>query len=193
MKKFFQSIIDFFKGMFNFKKSKEKLVLNRTFTKNFDPSGKVYVWREREKNCNKILDLPDLSKMDMLTYAVKRVQKEIVYMSDVENWDKTDYWPTSQEVFERKREDCDGKAIAMWRILKDSGKFDDREIGLVIICGHMLACYHLDNDFYVLDNGFVTKEVELASKVFPVTYKNVKFYPLYGFNLTEGWIYKQER
>jgi hypothetical protein len=83
-------------------------------------------------------------------------------------------------------------SIAMWRILYNSGQFEPDTIGLVLVHGHMFCCYHhKDNDFYVLDNGYLSPgTIQLASSLFPVTRKGTLLNPLIGFNLDKAWKYK---
>jgi predicted transglutaminase-like cysteine proteinase len=49
------------------------------------------------------------------------VLKKIKYVSDYENWDNLEYWPTPQEVWDRRQEDCDGRAILATCILRARG------------------------------------------------------------------------
>jgi hypothetical protein len=47
--------------------------------------------------------------------------RRIKYLSDYENWWNVEYWPTAQEVWQRKQEDCDGRAILATSILRSRG------------------------------------------------------------------------
>ncbi len=59
--------------------------------------------------------------------AVERyVYKTIKYQYDWYNWGNLDYWPTAAEVWERKREDCDGRAVLAASILRSRGYKDAR-------------------------------------------------------------------
>ena len=54
--------------------------------------------------------------------AVERyVYDHIRYEYDWFNWGNLDYWPTTQEVLARKREDCDGRAVLAASILRARG------------------------------------------------------------------------
>ncbi len=54
--------------------------------------------------------------------AVERfVYRRIAYQYDWHGWWNIDYWPTAAEVWERKREDCDGRAILATSILRARG------------------------------------------------------------------------
>lgn len=54
--------------------------------------------------------------------AVERfVYHRIVYQYDWHGWWNLDYWPTAAEVWERKREDCDGRAVLAVSILRARG------------------------------------------------------------------------
>lgn len=59
--------------------------------------------------------------------AVERyVYRTIKYQYDWYNWGNLDYWPTAAEVWERKREDCDGRAVLAASILRSRGYKDAR-------------------------------------------------------------------
>lgn len=54
--------------------------------------------------------------------AVERyVYQRVPYKYDWLNWGNLDYWPTAAEVLERKREDCDGRAVLATSILRARG------------------------------------------------------------------------
>lgn len=54
--------------------------------------------------------------------AVERfVYRRIPYQYDWHGWWNLDYWPTAAEVWERKREDCDGRAVLAVSILRARG------------------------------------------------------------------------
>ncbi len=59
--------------------------------------------------------------------AVERfVYRRIAYQYDWHGWWNLDYWPTAAEVWERKREDCDGRAVLAASILRARGHADAR-------------------------------------------------------------------
>ena len=49
------------------------------------------------------------------------VYQKIKYQYDWYNWGNLDYWPTAAEVWERQREDCDGRAVLAASILRARG------------------------------------------------------------------------
>jgi predicted transglutaminase-like cysteine proteinase len=54
--------------------------------------------------------------------AVERfVYRRIAYQYDWHGWWNLDYWPTAAEVWERQREDCDGRAVLAASILRARG------------------------------------------------------------------------
>lgn len=143
-------------------------------------------WQDREK---KIHTSPSNTHFnwDTVHDVHKWVHNNIEYVNDIELWEKKDYWPTSEEVLKIKREDCDGQAIARWRLLIERG-IPEELIGFVLIHAHMFCCLYTsnkDDDFYILDNGSICYGIHKASKVFTY-YKH----PLkYGFSLTKEWKY----
>ncbi|MBI5800028.1 MAG: transglutaminase domain-containing protein [Verrucomicrobia bacterium] len=59
--------------------------------------------------------------------AVERfVYRNVPYQYDWHGWWNLDYWPTAAEVWERKREDCDGRAVLAASILRARGHADAR-------------------------------------------------------------------
>ena len=51
----------------------------------------------------------------------KFVLKQVRYASDYENWDNVEYWPTAEETWSKRQEDCDGRAILATSILRSRG------------------------------------------------------------------------
>jgi hypothetical protein len=53
--------------------------------------------------------------------VAKFVLRKIKYVTDYENWDNLEYWPTAEEVWSKRQEDCDGRAILATSILRSRG------------------------------------------------------------------------
>lgn len=51
----------------------------------------------------------------------KFVLKKIRYVSDYETWGNLDYWPTAEETWEKRQEDCDGRAVLAASLLRSRG------------------------------------------------------------------------
>lgn len=64
----------------------------------------------------------------------KLVLQKIRYVSDYENWANLEYWPRAEEVWEKRQEDCDGRAILATSLLRARGF---RSAGLVVGLDHM--------------------------------------------------------
>lgn len=62
-----------------------------------------------------------LTRQDEFRAVEKYVYATIPYEYDWYNWGNVDYWPSAKEVLERKREDCDGRAILAVSILRSRG------------------------------------------------------------------------
>lgn len=141
-----------------------------TIGRRYESSGgsrewKIKDWQRREKEAQNIINaqngVVDLNKAKEIH---RWILKNIVYVSDEENYGKLEYWPTSDEVLKSKKEDCDGIAIACWRKLRDAG-FPDDKIGIACVDGHAFCViFRNNNDFWVLDNGSITYKMELASE-----------------------------
>jgi hypothetical protein len=63
----------------------------------------------------------DGTRKDELQAVERFVYREIKYGYDWDVWGNTDYWPTVAEVWENKREDCDGQAVLTASILRSRG------------------------------------------------------------------------
>ena len=75
---------------------------------------------EINRDINKLL--PTNSTPQKEFQIVERyVYQKIKYQYDWYNWGNLDYWPTAAEVWERKREDCDGRAVLAASILRARG------------------------------------------------------------------------
>lgn len=62
--------------------------------------------------------------------AIERyVYDHIQFQYDWDNWGNVDYWPTAAEVWERRREDCDGRAVLAVSILRSRGFAKARLVG----------------------------------------------------------------
>lgn len=93
------------------------------------------VWSGRIQDCNALLDPahPALQPLQesaqelvargaLPREAVERVVLERVpYAWDWDIWGAVDYWPTVAEVFQKGREDCDGRAVVAASLLRRMG------------------------------------------------------------------------
>lgn len=155
-------------------------------------SDNVEAWQKRERLLHEHfpiqwhLGLPDDWK-EGAAYINWWVNKNIQYIKDSEQYNVEDHWPTSQEVMDTGKDDCDGQAMLKLHMLLKAG-FPDDLIGVIIVEGHMFACVYEnidDDDFYMLDNGNMTYFMRKASDVLPYYNKP----PILGFNLLSKWSY----
>ncbi len=81
------------------------------------------------KEINREIDaaLPPHPTPEQELKAVERfVYDAIPYAYDWHVWSNVDYWPTAAEVWEKRREDCDGRAVLSASILRARGFKDAR-------------------------------------------------------------------
>lgn len=183
-------------------KYKYKRVMN---PKDMAAIGKVHDWQERQKTDYEWnISRSELSKKYITPLTgirarwaarsiLKKVQRKMHFVRDIENYGMSDYWATAEEVLSTHRDDCDGFAVALWAYLTNYN-FSEMDIGMVYVHGHMFACWHEDgndDDFWVLDNGFMTTSMVKASKFFPIKRKDNLLEPIYGFNAKRWWDYKK--
>src|SRR5206468_3980690 len=62
--------------------------------------------------------LPNRSEVKVVE---KFVLKRIPYVRDYETWGNMEYWPTAEEVCQKRQEDCDGRAILAASVLRARG------------------------------------------------------------------------
>jgi hypothetical protein len=74
----------------------------------------------------RLTDQPDA---DELRTVEAYVLEAIPYEWDWNNWGNVDYWPDAAEVWQRRREDCDGRAILAASILRRRGHANARLAG----------------------------------------------------------------
>lgn len=155
-------------------------------------SRKIMDWRNRERqfmtqaNIYSKGNLPNNWK-DIAKEVNVWVHENIEYTSDQELWGTGDYWPTSKEVLEKLKEDCDGQSILKWRMLIDRG-FPQDHVGILLVTGHAMVCIYEDLDarnFYIMDNGNLTWNIRKANETFPYVDKELKA----AFNITDMWCY----
>lgn len=172
----------------NFFLKKETLSFERNFQTNHLVHRKIKDWQNREAPIwEGYKDIP----LNIGLASVKELHKNLLYHFSVEQDVFGDYWKTSKESMDDMTGDCEDFAILLWSILRRNG-FDIKTIGMVIIPRHCFAFYQpywLEDDFYVLDNGFITKEIVKASELFPIKQGNEILLPVLGFNLEEWWTY----
>jgi hypothetical protein len=64
---------------------------------------------------------PDATRQQQFKIIEKFVYQKIKYQYDWYLWGNLDYWPTATECWDRKSEDCDGRAILAATILRARG------------------------------------------------------------------------
>jgi hypothetical protein len=63
----------------------------------------------------------DATREHELNIIQRYVYHHIRYEYDWENWGNIDFWPTAEQVWARKKEDCDGRAVLAVSILRSRG------------------------------------------------------------------------
>jgi predicted transglutaminase-like cysteine proteinase len=116
--------------------------------------------------------------------AVNAAVNAFPYVTDAENWGKTDFWETPLEFLQRAG-DCEDFAVTKYMALRTLGVavddmrvavVDDRQLGVT----HAVLLAIAEDRYYVLDN--------LTDDVVPAT--AVPFYrPIYAINEHGWWNY----
>lgn len=79
------------------------------------------------KEINREIDtrlVPNSTRHEEFKTIERYVYEKISYAYDWDNWGNLDYWPNAKQVWERGREDCDGRAILAVSILRSRGFSD---------------------------------------------------------------------
>lgn len=161
--------------------------------------NKIYSWQKRERelyttyNYNRTFDYEDSGKQVLELQKIRSwVIKNIKYKKDIVNYDKKEYWATTDEILKRGTGDCEDQAFIMYRKMFEAG-FPRNKIGIICVKGHAFACYHYcHDDFYILDNGFIADRVIKATELFICNNcgKQTEMKPIVGFNIGMLWSYK---
>lgn len=123
---------------------------------------------------------------DVKLDTINRYLNRASYITDIVNWQKTDYWATIQQFFD-KEGDCEDYAIAKYYSLKSLG-FDKDQMRIVVVqdinlnIAHAVLAVYLGEKIWILDNQI--------SRV--ITDDKINHYvPLYSINETAWWLHKQ--
>jgi hypothetical protein len=71
----------------------------------------------------------DATRENEFKVIQRYVYQHIRYEYDWENWGNIDYWPPAEQVWQRKKEDCDGQAILAASILRSRGFVTAKLVG----------------------------------------------------------------
>lgn len=154
----------------------------------FYNAGKIYDWQKREDKFKYVY--PSTSYPNPCVWKLIQINREvngmIKQMGDKRNYDKKEYWATTDEILKRGAGDCEDIAFVKYRKMFEAGFPRDR-IGIVCVKGHAFAIYqYRHDDFYILDNGHLTTLVIEASELFN---KGDDLRPIVGFNVGGRWSY----
>lgn len=107
------------------------------------------------------------------------------YITDIANWQQSDYWATIQQFF-NKEGDCEDYAIAKYYSLKYLG-FSADQMRIVIVqdtnlnIAHAILAVYLDDKIWILDNQI--SQIITDDKI-------AHYVPLYSINETAWWLHK---
>jgi hypothetical protein len=85
------------------------------------------------RQIDRLLDSPT-NHLSEPRLVARFVLRKIMYVTDYENWGNIEYWPTATEVWQRRQEDCDGRAIFATSLLRSRGFNSAR---MVVSLDHM--------------------------------------------------------
>ncbi len=94
------------------------------------------------------------------------VYQNIDYTFDWDLWKNVDYWPTAEETWKRKKEDCDGQAILAVSIMRSRGFKNARVAGNIL---HVWVEVDSTGIMGAMEEKSVTKEAGKIKLNFPST------------------------
>jgi len=146
---------------------------------------KIESWQQRERAVlGAKIKQGGIIKMSLVKKIHKQTIKDIKYVKDIDNYNAKEYWATTQEILQRMSGDCEDQAFVILRRLRKA-QFPDDCLAAVFMKGHIFAAIHEENDFWILDNGYLTKKVIRAGSFFPSEKGDL----ICGFNLFDKWGY----
>ena len=142
------------------------------------PSTDVQLWR------SKINSMQGLSLKDKII-SMNRYINNIQYISDKNNWNKTDYWATPVEFFSNGG-DCEDYAIAKYASLAALGiPHDNMRLAIVHDkikdIPHAILIVYTDEGTFILDNQ--NKAVREAQNV-------NRYKPIFSLNQQNWWLHR---
>ena len=156
--------------------------------------SQISKWQEREGKVLSSYTFNDIvgGKIDMIVASNihRKVINSTPWVANDVNFGLKDYWATSEQVIARGNGDCEDQAALIVRRLAEAG-FPYDKLGITIVSGHAFATIqYVIDDFYVLDNGYMTNVIRNAKEFFPyVNYKGKALVPIVGFNMHTEWHY----
>ena len=117
--------------------------------------------------------------------AVNNYVNQVRYVSDIDNYGKSDYWATPIQFFKRGG-DCEDYAIAKYASLRALG-VPNKRLRIAIVedevehLAHAILVVYTDHGAEILDNQ--NKHVEPASDV-------TRYKPIFSINRTSWWLHK---
>jgi len=140
-------------------------------TKRTGYEGKIIGWQARELAITEDYTLHSgKESIGELQVINKWVNKIVTYERDIIGYNKRDFWESSQQVRERQKADCDGYTTYKMWLMRQVELPDHKIMGVIWTnkdSGHMMAGYQFSkDDFYCLDNGYMTEDIIKASELF---------------------------
>lgn len=126
-----------------------------------------------------------VSSLKMLAAVVNDAMNTRPYVTDIDNWGRSDYWASLPEFLERGG-DCEDFAIAKYTALRMLG-VSDEYLRIAIVhdnwknIAHAVLVVYTPEGPYVLDNQ--TSEIVLADAV-------GRYRPIFSINQTAWWLHK---
>lgn len=135
-----------------------------------------------DKMVDKASNLNEIGKVRAVNYHFN----QYTYSRDIENWGRSDYWATIDELFYKGKGDCEDIATAKYfTLLKldvDPGKLSlNYSMHNVLKVPHLTVNYSSDSGVVVLDN--FNDSLTLKSEAKHLT-------EVYQFNTSSAWIEK---
>jgi predicted transglutaminase-like cysteine proteinase len=127
---------------------------------------KIKSWQKRQNSEITQKQTSSIKPTFNTIYKIAETLYNIEYIEDKKQYKKNDHWPTYKQVVLTRKDDCDGQAIYKFMECYYNN-IDKEHLYLTVIRGHMfLSIYDSTiNDYWVLDNGYITRKIEPLSNL----------------------------
>ncbi|BFT30749.1 transglutaminase-like cysteine peptidase [Alteromonas sp. D210916BOD_24] len=130
------------------------------------------------------------SKFEDILYNVNNFFNRIPYHSDLEHWNKTDYWATPIEMLGTNGGDCEDYVIAKYFSLRQLG-VPDSKLRMMFVTALSVNQAHMVLAYYPEPNAIPLILDNINPRILPAN-KRRDLRPVYSFNGEGLWLAKAQ-
>ncbi|SFK41594.1 transglutaminase-like cysteine peptidase [Methylophaga sulfidovorans] len=145
--------------------------------------------RKRVEDWQKLVDenkdLPEAEKLELVN---KFFNTNVLFIDDIDLWNKKDYWATPLEMLSIGGGDCEDYSIAKYFTLKELG-VDEDKLRITYVKAKELNQAHMVLTYFKTKRSVPLVLDNLITDIKPATQRN-DLTPVYSFNGTGLWLAK---